>query len=226
MYYDTPRDNIGSIYEDAHVRRQPARLGDARDASDTIKGATRETFLDYVDELYTPDRMVVGVGGQIGDGLIDRAQELLGDLSRTARCSPSRPRSHRRSGRRSACTTRTPSRRTSSSACRASGHASRPVRPAAPLDRARGGHVVAPLHRGARAARPRLLRLRPRHSYTDAGSLYSQAGVDIKRIDEAIEVIVEQFAGSPTSRCRPEELEKARALAKGRFVLQTEARRG
>ena len=32
------------------------------------------------------------------------------------------------------------------------------------------------------------------HSYTDAGSLLAQAGVDIKRIDEAIKVIVEQFA--------------------------------
>ena len=31
------------------------------------------------------------------------------------------------------------------------------------------------------------------HSYTDAGSLLAQAGVDINRIDEAIEVIVEQF---------------------------------
>ena len=31
------------------------------------------------------------------------------------------------------------------------------------------------------------------HSYTDAGSLLAQAGVDINRIDEAIKVIVEQF---------------------------------
>ena len=31
------------------------------------------------------------------------------------------------------------------------------------------------------------------HSYVEAGSLYSQAGVDINRIDEAVTTIVEQF---------------------------------
>ena len=41
------------------------------------------------------------------------------------------------------------------------------------------------------------------HSYTDAGSLLAQAGVDIKRIDEAIKVIVEQFARMADERCLP-----------------------
>ena len=30
---------------------------------ETIRAATRDTFLEYVDEWYTPDRMVVGVSG-------------------------------------------------------------------------------------------------------------------------------------------------------------------
>jgi predicted Zn-dependent peptidase len=64
------------------------------------------------------------------------------------------------------------------------------------------------------------------HSYTDAGSLYSQAGVDLARIDDAISVIVEQFKRMADEAVPEEELEKARSLAKGRFVLHTESPQG
>ena len=40
------------------------------------------------------------------------------------------------------------------------------------------------------------------HSYTDAGSLYAQAGVDINRIDEAVTTIAASSSGSPRRRCR------------------------
>src|SRR5262249_31805215 len=51
----------------------------------------------------------------------------------------------------------------------------------------------------------------------------SQAGVDLPRIDEAISVIVEQFQRMADERVPAKELEKARSLAKGRFVLHTES---
>src|ERR671911_682241 len=44
---------------------------------ETVREATRETFLEYVDSWYRPDRMVVGVGGRIGDGLDAKLEELL-----------------------------------------------------------------------------------------------------------------------------------------------------
>ena len=46
------------------------------------------------------------------------------------------------------------------------------------------------------------------HSYTDAGSLLAQAGVDIKRIDEAVKVIVEQFARMADETVPAEELRR------------------
>jgi predicted Zn-dependent peptidase len=64
------------------------------------------------------------------------------------------------------------------------------------------------------------------HSYTDAGTLYAQAGVDLTRIDEAIGVIVEEFARMASEAVPADELEKARSLAKGRFVLGTESPQG
>jgi predicted Zn-dependent peptidase len=63
-------------------------------------------------------------------------------------------------------------------------------------------------------------------SYTDAGTLVSQAGVDLKRADEAVGVIAKEFKRIGEEPVPVDELEKARALAKGRFVLQTESPNG
>jgi predicted Zn-dependent peptidase len=63
-------------------------------------------------------------------------------------------------------------------------------------------------------------------SYTDAGSLFSQAGVDIGRADEAVETIAREFRRIAEEAVPAEELEKARALAKGRFVLRLENPQG
>src|SRR5712691_10341046 len=79
MYYDTPRDYIGGVYEELLYDDQP--LGwDIIGRKETVRGATRETFTSYLDRWYKPARMVVGVGGAIGDGLHEKIEELLGDL--------------------------------------------------------------------------------------------------------------------------------------------------
>src|SRR5919204_130352 len=80
MYYDTPRDFISGVYEELLYGDQP--LGwDIIGRKETIHGAKQQTFHDYVDHWYKPERMVVGVGGKIGDGLHEKIAELLGDVS-------------------------------------------------------------------------------------------------------------------------------------------------
>src|SRR5262249_30233665 len=79
MYFDTPRDYIGGVYDELLYGDQP--LGwDIIGRKETVRAATRDTFLEYLDDWYKPSRMVVGVGGQVGDGLVERVSELLGDL--------------------------------------------------------------------------------------------------------------------------------------------------
>ena len=64
------------------------------------------------------------------------------------------------------------------------------------------------------------------NSFTDAGTLYAQAGVDLKRTEEAVKVIADEFKKLADEQVPADELEKARALAKGRFVLRRRARTG
>src|SRR4030081_1549989 len=88
MYFDTPRDYIGGVYEELLYGNQP--LGwDIIGRKETVRGATRNTFDSYVGRWYKPPRMVVGVGGKIGDDLHGRLEELLGDMPAAETGSPS-----------------------------------------------------------------------------------------------------------------------------------------
>jgi predicted Zn-dependent peptidase len=64
------------------------------------------------------------------------------------------------------------------------------------------------------------------HSYTDAGSLYAQAGVDINRIDDAVSTVAAELRKIAEEPVPAAELEKAKSFAKGRFVLQLESSQG
>src|SRR5438874_8498377 len=79
MYYDTPRDFISGVYEELLYGDQP--LGwDIIGRKETIRAASHDTFRSYLDHWYKPSRMVVGVGGRVGDDILGRIEQLLGDL--------------------------------------------------------------------------------------------------------------------------------------------------
>ena len=161
MYYDTPRDFIGGVYDQLLYGDQP--LGwDIIGKKETVRAADRDTFLGYVDRWYKPERMVVGLGGKLDGDPLETVQRLLGDLEAAETGAPAAVEVERRRG--PACDHPSqgvrpgpPLPRRPELPARPSG----PLRAAAALDRARHRDVLAALHRGARAARPRLLRLRP-----------------------------------------------------------------
>ena len=193
MYNDTPRDHIGTVYETLMFGDNP--LGwETLGTKETIKAATRETFLDYVDEWYTPDRMVVGVSGMVGDDLTPMLEDLLGDMSPDGNRRPSPAELERTPGPHVAV-----HHKDADQAHLILGVPSYPIEHP---DRYALQMLSAVL--GSGMSSRLFLEVRERrglayyvhgmnHSYTDAGSLLAQAGVDIKRIDEAIMVIVEQF---------------------------------
>ena len=100
MYADTPRSYVGNVWERHLYGDQP--LGwDIIGNEETIRGATRDTFFGYIDRWYRPERLVVGLGGKLGDG-----------APRASRGARRRHRSRRRPAppRRSSCRPRTGAR--------------------------------------------------------------------------------------------------------------------
>jgi len=226
MYFDTPRDYVSSVYDELLFGDNP--LGwETLGTKETVTGATRDTFLDYISEWYKPERMVVGVAGMTGDDLLPRLEDLLGDIETadTGKPAPSaverspepRVRIHSKdSDQANVCL----------------------GLPSYPLDHPdRYALQLLGTVLGTGMSSRLFLEVRERRglayyvyalnsSFTDAGTLVSQAGVDLKRADEAVGVIADEFKRLAQERVPEDELEKARALSKGRFVLQTESPNG
>jgi predicted Zn-dependent peptidase len=224
MYYDTPRDYIGGVYESLLWGDQP--LGrEIIGVKETVRGATRDTFMGYLDGWYKPSRMVLGVAGRIGDDLLERAQELLGDLPDAPTGEPEPTVPHENG--RVAVHTKQSEQAHISLGCHS-----------LPLDHPDryAIQLLATVLAGGMSSRL-FSEVRERrglayyvyglnHSYTDAGTLYTQAGVDITRIDDAVRTIAAELRKVAAEPVPAEELEKARNFAKGRFVLQLESPQG
>ena len=224
MYFDTPRDYIGGVYESLLYGDQP--LGwDIIGRKETVRGATHETFLGYLDRWYKPERMVLGVAGRIGGDVLERAGELLGDLAAAPTGAPA-PAAGHANGRVKVFT------KQSDQAHVCLGVHSYPLEhpdryALQLLATVLGGGMSSRLFTEVRERRGLAYYVFGlNHSYTDAGSLYAQGGVDIARIDEAISTIAGELRTIAAEPVPADELEKARNFAKGRFVLQLESPQG
>jgi predicted Zn-dependent peptidase len=226
MYVDTPRDYIGSVYEELLFGSNP--LGwETLGTKETIENASRQTFLDYLGAWYHPSRTVVGCAGAVGDDLVSTLEGLVGDIPEAGTGAPEaatiekttepRVRIHRKDSDQANVALGVPSYPND-----------HPDRYALQLL----GTVL-----GTGMSSRLFLEVRERrglayyvfafnNSFTDTGTLYAQAGVDLKRTEEAVKVIADEFKKMADEQVPADELEKARALAKGRFVLATESPNG
>jgi predicted Zn-dependent peptidase len=224
MYFDTPRDYIGGVYEGLLYGDQP--LGwDIIGRKETVRGATRDTFASYLDHWYHPQRMVLGVGGQVGEGLLERAQELFGDLSQKETSEPE-PTAPYKNGRVKVFT------KQSDQAHMILGVPSYPIEhpdryALQVLSTVLGGGMSSRLFTEVRERRGLAYYVYGlNHSYTDAGSLYAQAGVDINRTEEAVTTVLAELRTIAAEPVPADELDKAKNFTKGRFVLQLESPQG
>jgi len=227
MYFDTPRDYISGVFHQLVYGDTP--LGwDIIGRKETVRGATRETFLEYIERWYRGPRMVVGIAGNFPDGIRDELEALLDDVPGG---DPGAPPPSEPVVDGSGAHVKVHSKESDQA------HICMGV-PSYPLDHPdRYALQIVGTVLGTGMSSRLFTEVRERrglayyvfatnHSYTDNGTLYSQAGVDINRIDEAIETIARELRRIAEESVPTDELEKAKNVAKGRFVLQTESPHG
>jgi predicted Zn-dependent peptidase len=227
MYFDTPRDYISGVYHQLLYDDTP--LGwDIIGRKETVRAATRETFLDYLQRWYRAPRMVVGIAGNFPDNVPDELEQLLGGVEGG---DPGGPPTVGPAVDGSAPAVKVHSKESDQA------HICLGV-PSYPLDHPdRYALQLVGTVLGTGMSSRLFTEVRERrglayyvfatnHSYTDTGSLYAQAGVDINRIDEAVETIARELRKIAREPVPAEELEKAQNVSKGRFVLQTESPHG
>ena len=227
VYLDTPQRYVGNVYDRLLYADQP--LGwDILGTRATIEGTTRETF-----PLLSRHAVPARAHGGRHRRAHGRRPHPNASRSSSAASSPAtglrRPMS-------SSCLNTSPVPRAHEGLGAGAPHprsarlphrSPEPLRAPAARRRARRRDVVSPLQRGAREARPRVLRARrgtrrtrTRERSTRAPAWTSLASTRRSRRSSA------SCARSPTNRFPADELEKARGYAKGRFVLRLESPQG
>jgi predicted Zn-dependent peptidase len=225
VYLDTPQRYVGNVYDRLLYADQP--LGwDIIGTRETVQAATRETFIGYLDTWYRPERMVIGIGGRIGEGLTEKLEELLGGIEARPTGEPSDVQIpadaspvllHTKDSEQAHLILGVPGYPI--------GHPNRYALQL--LAVVLGGGMSSRLFTEVREKRGLGYYVHAGgSSYTDAGSVYSGAGVDVSRIDEAITTILGELRKIAAEPVPSDELEKARGYSKGRFVLRLESPQG
>ena len=225
MYYDTPRDYLEGVYDELLYGDQP--LGwDIIGTKDTVRGATREKFLGYLDRWYRAHRMVAGIAGNVGDDAVARLEDLLGDVPDGELTQPEPVEWSQDSAR-----VKVYSKQSDQAHIRLGVHSypiDHPDRYAlSVLATILGGGMSSRLFSEVRERRGLAYYIYGyNQGYTDAGTLFAQGGVDIARIDEAITTVVAEFARIGREPVSDDELSKAKSFSRGRLVLSLEDPRG
>jgi predicted Zn-dependent peptidase len=222
MYLDTPTDYLPGVYDRLLYGETP--LGrDIIGRKETVRAATRESFLEWVGRWYVPSRMVVGLGGAVGaeaEAEVERLFGTLGDRP-TGSYEPWSGNGADGGG------VRLHTKDSDQFHLRVGGGGfpiGHPDRYAAQvLSTVLGGGMSSRLFTEVRERRGLAYYCFAQHSqYLDAGSLFSQAGVDLARADDAVRTIVAELRKTMHEPVPAEELAKAKSFLRGRLVLGLE----
>jgi len=220
MYLDTPTSYLPGVYDRLCYGDTP--LGrDIIGTPETVRAATRETFTNHLARWYVPSRTVIGLGGAVTGAAKSAVQGLFGSLPAGDSPEPApwtpvpHPRVHLHV------------KESDSFHLRIGGDGLPLLHPdryaASVLAAVLGGGMSSRLFTEVRERRGLAYYIGAQHGqYVEAGSLFSQAGVDIKRVDEAVETIVAELGRIVNERVPEDELTKARNMLKGRLVLGLE----
>lgn len=224
LYEDTPVRKIGDIYEQLLYDDTP--LGwDIAGEKDIIRSITREDFVEYLNSLYSATNLTVVVAGGIDEVETKAMVEKHFGAMKQFGTKPFDPMIEKQA--KPAVLVR--EKKTEQI------HIALGVRtvdvnnpdkyPLEVLSSILGGGMSSRLFSEVREKRGLAYYVRT-HSdhYMDCGSVVSMAGIDPKRVEEAVSVIMEQYrlVASGKLAITDEELKKAKEYMKGHLVLDLE----
>lgn len=224
LYEDTPMRHIGDIYERLLYGDTPMGW-DTAGEKDIIRSLTREDFVEYMKSLYSPDNMtIVFAGGVDVEKVESLAEKHFGQIERfnTTNAIPADDNQNKPEVRIS--------HKSTEQAHLALGVRTVPLESddryaLNVLSSVLGGGMSSRLFSEVREKRGLAYYVRASSEhYSDVGSLVVTAGVDPKRIYEAVEVIISELKAlrDGKKKITDEELKKAKEYLKGHLVLELE----
>ena len=224
MYEDMPARKVGDIFEEVLYKGSPLGM-DVAGTKETVTAFTRETFTDYIAELYHPNNAVVVIAGGLQGkdylpeiekkfGTWKNRQALVAKKYTGTQKKPILHIKHKKTEQVHVCI-----------GFRAFSFADERKYALQVLAAVLGGGMSSRLFMQVRERRGLCYYISTgRELYKDTGSIVTQAGIrnDKKKIQEAIDVILEEHMKIVKGEVTEEEVEKAKELLKGRYLLSLE----
>lgn len=223
MYQDTPMYQVAWNFERAMFGDQP--LGwDEIGEKDIIRSLQREDFVKYKESLYTPDQMVLVLSGDISHAKGVELAEKYFPMDEKASTRTMKPFKKEAESMQKV---HLQSKQTEQ-AHLVCGY------PGLPADHADhyalkvlaailGGNMSSRMFLAVREAKGLAYYISTStEDYLDAGTLYTRAGVDVTRIDDAVKAILEEYEKIRYVEVPATELKKGKDYLKGKLALSLE----
>lgn len=224
LYEDTPVRKIGDIYEKLLYGDTPMGW-DIAGEKDVIRKIQKEDFISYMQSLYSASNIVVVVTGGIDTEVAkDLVEKYFGSMKSFETKKYSSLEENQKKPEVLV------KQKTTEQVHIALGVRTISINnsdkyPLLILSSILGGGMSSRLFSEVREKRGLAYYVRTSSDhYQDVGSLVTTAGVDAKRVEEAIKVIVEEYCklGQKKAEITQEELQKAKEFVKGHLVLELE----
>lgn len=224
LYEDMPARKIGDIYEQLLYGDTPMGWDIAGEKA-IIQSIQREDFLSYMGELYSADNMTVVVAGGIDqDKVVAQVEKYFG-LMKSFTTKPYAAISDAQDKQAVLIKHKQTEQIHIALGVRTVSINSDKRYPLSVLSALLGGGMSSRLFHEVREKRGLAYYVRSSSDeYADVGTLVSTAGIDPKRVTEAVEVMVAEYSkvGQGKMDLTAAELTKAKEFLKGHFVLDLE----
>lgn len=225
MYEDTPARKLGDLYEGLLYGDTP--LGwDIAGRKEVIMGMDRAKFEQYRSEHYSPENMIIIIAGGVEEefslGLVSK---YMGGIAKRAAKTFEPVKEHQTSPGLLVHHKQT------DQAHLYLGFRTYPLHHPDKyvldvLSTILGGGMSSRMFINVRERKGLAYYIQSSsEQYLDAGTLYTRAGVDLKRIEDAIKVILEEYHKISQVTVSPEELKKAKDYTRGKLILELEESR-
>ncbi len=224
MYEDMPARKIGDIYEALLYGNTPMGW-DIAGEKENIKTISQADFRSYMDELYSADNVTVVVAGGIdSDTAFAQVEKYFGGMKKFT-TKKALPIVEKQDKPEILIKNKKTEQIHVAIGVRTAPLNSSKKYPLSVLAAILGGGMSSRLFSEVREKRGLAYYIRTNSDeYTDAGTLVTMAGIDPKRVLEAVEVIVEEYrkVAKGEMKLTDEELKKAKEFLKGHLVLGLE----
>lgn len=228
LYEDTPARKIGEIYEELLYGDTP--LGwDIAGKAEVIRKIKREDFLKYTNGLYSPQNATVIMAGNLNGGALEpkKLVETYLGLWATKKTQDYIKISDEQIKPEVKLAYKKTEQAHLALGVRGYNLAHPDRYILAVLSTILGGGMSSRLFIAVRERRGLAYYVHSgTENYSDVGHFVTLAGVDLKKIDEAVKVILEEYGKishkSHESYVTNEELKKAKELLRGRLILELE----